>query len=456
MDSNTDKNLFYFLHIPKTAGTSLVNILENQFTFGKIYDKVIWPELFKDFPLDLNSYNLIRGHFGYWICDLLPRKPKIITMIRTPLEQILSLYEHQRRAFDEDEFSMLKSKDEPILEVLKDGPRRNRLANHQTRNLTLEINKEEFIKILNQNHKIEENNFKQLRPRLPKLQGKELLDLAKKRLESFEFIGITEKFEQSLQLMYFTFGWYPIQYVPKENVASTRVTFDSYDGEIQKELRKATRLDTELYKFANEIFDSRFSQMVDLLNKKYYDPRYVKMSENNVIYEMLERHYASLNEISNSHQSTNLIFDVKDEMIGYGWHQRELWSDKNKVIRWSGPETNSVLFFSLEDGKNIEFEIFIMSSTFDLDKLEIKVNDHPVSFDLIEKLNENLMNKFTGRKPGAIIKGEFSSDIIKGDSLTQLTFINKKTTSFKELNRISKDSRKIGFALEKIILKETI
>ena len=38
----------YFLHIPKTAGTSLTNIIENNFNFDQIYPKRIWPELFEN------------------------------------------------------------------------------------------------------------------------------------------------------------------------------------------------------------------------------------------------------------------------------------------------------------------------------------------------------------------------------------------------------------------------
>jgi hypothetical protein len=453
-NDSIEKEFFYFLHIPKTAGTSLVNILENQFSADKVYNKVIWPELFTDLPLEFDSFDLFRGHFGYWMCDLLPRKPKIITMIRKPLEQILSLYEHQRRSFDEDDFSMLKSKDESILEVLKDGPRRRRLANHQTRNITLAINKQEIFNILNKNKKIEQSDFKEIQPRLPQKTGKELLEIAKKRISSFEFVGITEKFEESLQLLYFTFGWYPLRYVPKENVASKRVTFDSLDDEIKIELKKATRLDESLYNFGIEIFESRYSQMIDFLAKKYQILARKIQGDNDMIYDLLEKNYVESKQFQQSYYD-NRLFDVKDKTIGFGWHQREFWSDKNRIIRWSGPEMESVIFFPFQLEKNIEFEIHILGSTFDLKNLKIKVNENNIPLKILKKLEENLMNKFTGRKNGAILKGTLPSSLSKSKTpFTKLTFCNEKTASFKELSKISKDSRKLGFALEKIIFKE--
>ena len=54
-DLNSD-DILYFLHIPKTAGTSLTNVLETPYNYSEIYQDVLWLDLFEKLPKNLNDF----------------------------------------------------------------------------------------------------------------------------------------------------------------------------------------------------------------------------------------------------------------------------------------------------------------------------------------------------------------------------------------------------------------
>lgn len=92
-----DDDIVYYLHIPKTAGTSFIATLDSLFDYNSIYPEKVWHELLKKPPNDLGKYKLIRGHFGYNVLPLLHKKPIYLTMLRDPIERTISQYEHIRR-----------------------------------------------------------------------------------------------------------------------------------------------------------------------------------------------------------------------------------------------------------------------------------------------------------------------------------------------------------------------
>lgn len=76
-----ETDALYFLHIPKTAGTTFISILDNFFDFNSICKKQSWDNLLPDMPSNLSKYNLFRGHFGYSLYRILLKPPIFITML---------------------------------------------------------------------------------------------------------------------------------------------------------------------------------------------------------------------------------------------------------------------------------------------------------------------------------------------------------------------------------------
>lgn len=79
-----------FVHIPKTAGTSIRSVVDVKYDNNETAPV----ELYYDLQMiDPNNYKYIRGHFCYQ--DLIiNNKPMFISVIRDPIDRIISLYEY--------------------------------------------------------------------------------------------------------------------------------------------------------------------------------------------------------------------------------------------------------------------------------------------------------------------------------------------------------------------------
>ena len=86
----------FFVHIPKTAGVTLNSTLEHHFFQEDIFPYYRWAEVPADWPLQrLQGYRLFRGHFFHSsITSLLPDPPATLTMLRHPIDRILSAFNH--------------------------------------------------------------------------------------------------------------------------------------------------------------------------------------------------------------------------------------------------------------------------------------------------------------------------------------------------------------------------
>jgi hypothetical protein len=127
----TEDEQLYFLHIQKTAGTTFTAALDDRFPTQEICPAIIGPELFQ-LPIEsLKNYTLFRGHFGYNLVSILPRKSVVITILRDPVERVLSNIDHIRRYPDHKNHDLLQSGD--LITFLKDESSWAEMRNLQTR-----------------------------------------------------------------------------------------------------------------------------------------------------------------------------------------------------------------------------------------------------------------------------------------------------------------------------------
>jgi|SRR5581483_9393592 len=94
-----------FSHIPKTAGTSLKNLLlcsvpDTLLVYGGELalgaPDIAFIQRFRERPRP----PLVMGHFSYGVHRLLGILPRYVSVLRHPIDRVVSLYRHQRRVPD--------------------------------------------------------------------------------------------------------------------------------------------------------------------------------------------------------------------------------------------------------------------------------------------------------------------------------------------------------------------
>jgi hypothetical protein len=253
---NRDDVLF-FQHIPNTGGLSLIAFLDSQFAEDEIFplhSAGSEGELSKFTPEQLQRFRLIRGHFRFGPYDngiyrYLAQNPIRITFLREPVSRTISAYHHQRR--------IRKFGEETTLEDFLTDPQYARcVANLQTRLIVGEI-KAAAAGGMDKD-------------RLP---DSVLLQIAKENLEFMAFVGLTEQFRASMQLLCYTFDWRMPRDIPQINASPEPFDPSTLPPSTLERLKEKTRLDAELYEFATGLFQARHRQMVDDLVEENYSLR---------------------------------------------------------------------------------------------------------------------------------------------------------------------------------------
>ncbi|MDQ0859692.1 sulfotransferase family 2 domain-containing protein [Bacillus sp. V2I10] len=203
---NHKDKLLIFMHIPKTGGTTLHYFLKNQYNENvQCYQRK-------------TGFGLHR-HFS---------KPCIyITMMRDPVERIISLYYYIRRN-----------------------------ENHRWHSKVKELSLDQFIT----NKEFEHENVN-LQTRYFCDGQTPNLEQAKKNLYNhFSIVGITELFDDSLSLMKHELGWKSVQY-QKRNVTKNRKLKSDFPTKTIDKIIQNNTLDLELYKYAKNILKDKIQNI---------------------------------------------------------------------------------------------------------------------------------------------------------------------------------------------------
>jgi TorA maturation chaperone TorD len=91
-----DATTWVFLHVEKTAGTSLRNMLTESFGVENIYQEHD-DTLHLHCPAELSMFSVFAGHFNYDSVAYIPRrKLNLFTFVREPTQRLVSLYNFWR------------------------------------------------------------------------------------------------------------------------------------------------------------------------------------------------------------------------------------------------------------------------------------------------------------------------------------------------------------------------
>jgi hypothetical protein len=226
-----------FLHIGKTAGTTMRQVLRRNFRSsdvmvirvrGRSREETL--ERFGELPAEERARpRLIMGHTVFGLHQHVPRPSTYITIVREPYRLVVSQYRFVVRTPGHRHHELVTSKGMSIADYIRSGVSME-MDNSQTRAIAGDIS-------------------------VPfGACTDEMLERAKQNLDaSFAVAGLTERFDETLTLLQKRFGWSHLHYV-RANVAPQGEPVQIRD-EARDMIDEHNRLDNALYGYVTERFE---------------------------------------------------------------------------------------------------------------------------------------------------------------------------------------------------------
>jgi hypothetical protein len=249
-----DSALLVFAHIPKTAGSTLVQVIQRQFRPSEMlsYEDEFWatriPHLADRAGAGLNGIRCVMGHIPFGVHNAIGREVTYVTMLRDPVEWTLSCF-----SFIKERLGTLPDDGTfPQRAVFADVPRMSLegfvqfmdnmgLANYQTR----------FV-----------SGHLDLRSPLPPHERlpQAAIELAKANLfASRTSFGLVEHFDLSLLLFKKRLGWRNVYY-RKANVTERRTIRTHVPVRALARIQDLHAIDIQLYETAANAFWNALKQ----------------------------------------------------------------------------------------------------------------------------------------------------------------------------------------------------
>ena len=221
-----------FLHVPKTAGTTLNRLIELEYPISQMYsvDPVLFEwsaaHLWKLPQARLGKMRMFKGHMLFGLHEVLPQPATYITVLRDPVERTLSAFYYMRSYKLHPFYWKLRRKNWTLEEYVERTTRDNVQC-----------------KIL--------AGAEYHGPCTP-----EILEKAKQHMDRhFSVVGLSERFEESLALMKLRFGWQLKPY-STFNVTRSRPKKGDLAQSTLDLILERNSFDVELYRLAVQRFEA--------------------------------------------------------------------------------------------------------------------------------------------------------------------------------------------------------
>ncbi|WP_456380189.1 hypothetical protein [Thiolapillus sp.] len=363
-----DHRPWYFLHIPKTAGTTFRVLLENHFHMDDICPAYEFFQIKQYADEQLARFRLFRGHMGYNLVNYLPGKPLTLVMLRDPLERAVSHFEYIRRDPAHPKHRIIRERRMGLKEYLLDPVLSAEVTNAQVRPLAHLAGRSQLQDLLAKTTSQEAfaRAWRHTEGMLP--PDDELLDIALQRLQGMDFVGIAECLDQGMELAAWMLGSRASRQAQSLNINPGRTCLESLPGDVLELLEQVTFLDRQLLARGRGLFESQYQRMREQVARGDEGAPCVATP-------MV--------------RDGRLVVDFLQPLCGSGWHQRELVPGKG-MLRWTGPGTWSDIRVDLPGGRAYHMEI-VLADWIDEDvlrDLRVLVEGVDVAVRLVESAGE--------------------------------------------------------------------
>lgn len=231
-----------FIHIPKSGGTTLNEIIERQYQPQEVCSLYpssdsLSPEEQEELRNALSSKSrLIRGHLPFGEHLLFDESVRYFTVLREPIERTISHYYYVRAQsqYAQSHYSVFR---QMSLQACLENKVSIVLDNAQTRILSGVSGRLPFGAL-----------------------SRETLDQAKHNLANYmDVVGLVERFDETLLLLQKTLGWRNVCYT-QHNVNRIRPQKVQLSVETLQTITEVNQLDLELYQYARSLFERQILQ----------------------------------------------------------------------------------------------------------------------------------------------------------------------------------------------------
>ena len=336
----------FFSHIPKTAGMSMRLYLSEQYQAQDICPVTRWQGLLGR-EQDVKSFRLVQGHFRYNLRHLLAENTRVLVLLREPLRRTVSALRHLQRdpTFHEDHDL---TKGLTLGEVIRHPVIMENNRNVQARYLCASMAAADVRGYLMQES--------QQNPAADAgdLEDPPELQLAMDRLESIDFVGLTEDIGAVVSKMALEMNYHPPLYFPVINDDPARR--DPLDGLSEDDIEilcEYNDIDLPLYDLARRLIDRRTFE------------RSMQRLVHSGIYKV---------------PAGSFEIPISGIMPGSGWYEPE--QEDGVSWRWTGPGRYFTIEVPLRGDQSYRLIMtFGGSSPPGPDDLSVEVNDMPVELE---------------------------------------------------------------------------